>query len=297
MEVSFAVKRICNPPALKNRLVKDFLLERLAERAITLKEGDVVPITDGTPPLDWGIVSGGITVLASAIEGLLGGRARIKAQQLKLLSPSPIDSETQDAIEYEVSLAAVIPQIQDLLGSSESEASGHPEFETPFTVLAREDSVRFAYKKERQEAHDKTVAGDDAFSLNAAERPQKIATEKRAPETPLERPALSLTALRTLSRPPANQPALPSEPPNGQQNETETLQSKTAIEREQNDQISSNETLPVVALESPNHVSDPVTQPEPVKVEPEVQLAEKTPGSDGDRRERSAPRRLMVKSA
>jgi hypothetical protein len=126
----------------KERADRGNLLERFAERQLTLNEGDVIPLAKDTPSLDWTTVNGRITVLASAIEGLLEGRTRIKAQQLKNLNPCPIDREAEDSIEYAVSLAAIVSQIDDLLSDDQPE-TGQPEFETPFTVLAREDNARF----------------------------------------------------------------------------------------------------------------------------------------------------------
>ena len=111
------------------------LLERFAERQVTLKEGDVTPLAKETPSLDWTRVNGRISVLASAIEGFLEGRTRIKAQQIKSLDPCPIDRETEDSIEYAVSLPAIISQIDDLLNDDQPETE-QPELETPFTVLA-----------------------------------------------------------------------------------------------------------------------------------------------------------------
>ena len=137
------------------------LSERLAGRTITIKEGDLTPVADGDPPLDWNTVNGQITLLASAIEGLLEGRARVTAQFLKSLKPSPIGSETLNSIEYQVSLARLIPQIQDLIGPIAAEVSGQPEFETPFTLLAREDSIRFGHT-DRQKGEHNTSDGATA---------------------------------------------------------------------------------------------------------------------------------------
>jgi len=128
------------------------LAQQLGERKITLKESDLSPLTEQTPPLDWVTVSGQVTLLASTIEGLLEGRARIRAEYLKRLTPSPVGAEVPDATEYSVSLAAVIPQIEDLLQTTEAEigrstetdTNRPPEFETPFTALAKEDSQRLA---------------------------------------------------------------------------------------------------------------------------------------------------------
>lgn len=208
-------------------------MERFAARAISLKKGDIVPLTKDSPPLDWNTVGGCITVSASDIEGLLEGRARIRAQQLKVLSPSPIGRETKDTNEYDVSLPAVIPQILDLMGRNELETSGQPEFETPFTVLAREDRARFAHsldKKERSETHAQTVSKVDALSLTGVESPR--------PDT------------------------------------IETIEPRmSAVEREQNDEVSSNETLLAefegLIAESPRHATDPVPQSAPEKAEPD----------------------------
>jgi len=128
----------------KERAGRGSLLERFAERRVTLKEGDVIPLAKDTPSLDWTTVNGRITVLVSTIDGLLEGRTRIKAQQLKNLKPCPIDRETEDSIEYAVSLAAIVSQIDDLL-SDDQPKTGQPEFETPFTVLTREDNARFEH--------------------------------------------------------------------------------------------------------------------------------------------------------
>ena len=100
------------------------LAQRLVERKITLKEGDLKPLTEESPPLDWATVNGQLTLPAVIIDGLLEGRARIRARHLKSLTSLPIGSEVPDATEYAVSLAAVVPQIEDLLQSGEAETSG-----------------------------------------------------------------------------------------------------------------------------------------------------------------------------
>jgi hypothetical protein len=173
-------------------------------RRYTLKEGEVTPLSNDTPSLDWTTVNGRITVLASAIDGLLEGRTRIKAQQLKNLDPCPIDRETADSIEYAVSLAAIVSQIDDLLNDDQPETE-QPEFETPFTVLAREDNARFEHRDKTQsrEPDDRSAAGHGESLTNGGEIPQPIATKKPEPETHLERPTLGLTELRSLSRKPA----------------------------------------------------------------------------------------------
>jgi hypothetical protein len=138
-------------PALPSEPTGHSLLaQQLGDRRITLNESDLKPLTEQGPPLDWVTVNGQVTLLASTIEGLLEGRPRITAEHLKRLTPSPVGAEVPDATEYSVSLAAVIPQIEDLLQptqaetgpSTENATSRPPEFETPFTVLANEDSQR-----------------------------------------------------------------------------------------------------------------------------------------------------------
>ena len=154
------------------------LLERFAERQVTLKEGEVTPLAKEIPSLDWTPVNGRITVLASAIEGLLEGRTRIKAQQLKNLDPCPIARETEDSIEYAVSLAAIVSQIDDLLYDDQPETE-QPEFETPFTVLAREDNARFEYRDKtlsREPDHHAAVQIGES-STNGGQIPQSIAKE------------------------------------------------------------------------------------------------------------------------
>ena len=232
----FHRKESLQPTDSKEQSGRRILLERFAARSIALKEGDVVPLAKGTPALDWTTVSGRITVLASAIEGLLEGRARIRAQQLKGLKPSPIGCETKDSTEYEVSLAAVVPQILDLMGRSEPETSGQPEFETPFTVLAREDSVRFAHtvdRLQRREMPDQPEVKDDALSRNGVEPGRQDTTVKLEPEA-------------------------------------------TTVESGQNDQNSSNGALLAefegLVAESPRHVPDPFPQSAPEKSGPEAIL-------------------------
>jgi hypothetical protein len=94
---------------------QELLAQRLAGRKITLKQDDLKPLTKETPPIDRAIVNGHITLPATAIEGLLEGRARIRAQHLKSLIPPAIGPEVPDATEYGVSLAVIIQQIQDLV--------------------------------------------------------------------------------------------------------------------------------------------------------------------------------------
>ena len=130
---------------------QELLAQRLADRKITLKQDDLKPLTKETPPLDWATVNGEITLPATAIEGLLQGQPRVSAQHLKSLIPPPIGPEVPDATEYAGSLAAIIQQIQDLLQPAEAAPHQQPEFETPFTALAKEDSLRFASGNNKKE--------------------------------------------------------------------------------------------------------------------------------------------------
>jgi hypothetical protein len=226
------------------------LLERFAERQVTLKEGEVTPLAKETPSLDWTTVNGRITVLASAIEGLLEGRTRIKARQLKSLDRCPIDRETEDSIEYAVSLAAIVSQIDDLLNDDQTETE-QPEFETPFTVLAREDDARFEHrdKTPSREPDDHAAVENGESLTNAREIRQPIATKNPEPETHLERPTLSLTELRSLSRKPAlGQPEITT--PDSQPPEANVDQS--------------------LSPESSKEVSIAVAQAEPPMVKPEA---------------------------
>jgi hypothetical protein len=238
------------PTDSKEQAGRRNLLERFAQRQVTLKEGEVTPLAKETPSLDWTTVNGRVTVLASAIEGLLEGRTRIKAQQLKNLDPCPIDRETEDSIEYAVSLAAIVSQIDDLLSDDQPETE-QPEFETPFTVLAREDNARFEHRDKTQsrEPDDDAAVGNGESLTNGGEAPRPIATKNPEPETHLERPTLSLRELRSPSRKPAlGQPEITtpeSQPP------------KANVDQAQ-------------SPESSKEVSIAVTQAEPTMVEPEV---------------------------
>src|SRR5271169_5679952 len=145
---------------------QELLAQRLADRKITLEQDDLKPLTKETPPLDRAILNGQITLPATAIEGLLEGRARIRAQHLKSLIPPPIGPEVPDATEYGVSLAVIIQQIQDLLQPGEAAPERQPEFETPFTALAKEDGLRFpSGNNKRQTAKPPTKEDDDGASL------------------------------------------------------------------------------------------------------------------------------------
>jgi hypothetical protein len=161
--------------------------------------------------MDWDAVDGQITILATAIEGMLEGRARIRAQHLKSLSPSPIGTDTPDQSEYVVSLPTLIPQIQDLLGTGEPEIAAEPEYETPFTILAKQDGARFAEQSNRQkkeEPGEELKTGPVPLFPNGTGTPEEIVTAKETgPEHQEEEeidPELSLPStppvltLRTL---------------------------------------------------------------------------------------------------
>jgi hypothetical protein len=117
---------------------------------------------------------------------LLEGRARIRAEHLKRLTPSPVGAEVPDATEYSVSLAAVIPQIEDLLQTTEAETGRStetdtnrpPEFETPFTALAKEDSQRLASvnsNRRKQQSHDQaTPPSESPASKNVQSLPTRL---------------------------------------------------------------------------------------------------------------------------
>jgi hypothetical protein len=196
-------------PDSKEQSGKGAVLERLFERAVTLKRGDLNPFTAGAPALEWTKVGDQITIPASAVEGLMEGRARIRACQLKHLEPAPIPIGTDDALEYTVLLGAIIPQIVDLLDPVESDVFGQPEFETPFSVLAREDSDVLAPTtppNERQMAQPKPDVSPNGFKPSPPE-PQH--NQELMPDS--NRSSPSLSALRALSRPPGDRLALPTD--------------------------------------------------------------------------------------
>jgi len=147
------------PTGATEQADQELLAQRLAGRKVTLKQDDLKPLTKETPPLDRAIVNGQITLPATAIEGLLEGRARIRAQHLKILIPPPIGPEIPDATEYGVSLAVIIQQIEDLLQPGEAAPGRQPEFETPFTALAKEDSLRFASGNNKRQSETARKGG------------------------------------------------------------------------------------------------------------------------------------------
>jgi hypothetical protein len=139
------------------------LAQRLLGRPIKLTSGDLKPVSKDSPPLDWDMVGGQITILGEAIDGMLDGRARVRASHLKSLVPSPLAADTPDQSEYFVSLPALIPQIQDLLGTGEPEAGPEAEYETPFTVLARQDGIRLARQNNPQKKEEPSAQSTGAL--------------------------------------------------------------------------------------------------------------------------------------
>jgi len=161
--------------------------------------------------LDWDAVDGRITVPAAAVEGMLEGRARIRAADIKSLSPSPLASDTPDQSEYIVALPTLIPQIQDLLGTGKPELVPEAEYETPFTILAKQDGARFAeqnYRKKKVEWREQSqsdvlplsrdAVGPSKGSLSAQEfEPEEKKEKEQEPgAVNAEPPVLTLRTLR-----------------------------------------------------------------------------------------------------
>jgi hypothetical protein len=192
------------------------LAQRLVGRPIKLAKGDLKPVSKDSPPVDWDTVGGHVTILGEAIDGMLEGRARVRASHLKSLVPSPLAADTPDQSEYFVSLPALIPQIQDLLGTGEPEVGPEPEYETPFTLLARQDGIRFGRQNNPQKKEEprEQSTGDLAQplpgqvaapqeGLNAQEPEHTEETEmKRSPDLEnAEPPNLTLRPLPSAARP------------------------------------------------------------------------------------------------
>jgi hypothetical protein len=150
----FRRKEDQEPQSSSDQTDQAALLERFTGRSIKLAAADLRPAAPNSPPLEWDRVDGAITIPAIAIEGMLEGRARIRAAHLKSLSPSPLGADTPDQSEYAVSLPALIPQIQDLLGESQPEIGAEPEYETPFTIIAKQDGARFAEQSKPQKKEE-----------------------------------------------------------------------------------------------------------------------------------------------
>lgn len=215
------------------------LLERLAGRSIKLAQGDLSPVSSASSPVDWDAVDGQITILATAIEGMLEGRARIRAQHLKSLSPSPIGADTPDQSEYLVSLPTLIPQIQDLLGTGEPKIAAEPEYETPFTILAKQDGERFAEQRNREtkeEPNEELKTGFAPLFPNGTGTPEEIITakepgpehqeeEEEDPEASPPSPPPVLT-LRTLRAVPPDQAEEPEKPSGEEDNATQQTEMK-----------------------------------------------------------------------
>jgi hypothetical protein len=209
------------------------LAERLRERSIKLERGDLEPVSSASPPLDWDAVDGHITVPAAAVEGMLQGRARIRAADIKSLSPSPLAPDTPDQSEYIVALATLIPQIQDLLGTGKPELVPEAEYETPFTILAKQDGARFAEQNDGEkklESRERSpsdvlplspdAVGPSKGSLSAQElQPEEKKEKEQEPgAVNAEPPVLTLRTLRHAPPHPGVQTKPPEAPLDGERN-------------------------------------------------------------------------------
>ena len=178
-----------------DKTVRIAALDRLAGRQITLKAGDIFPLSEVKRSLDWEATGGEIVVPISAITGILEGRATIKAIELRRLSSSLVSPDTVDEAEFKLSLQAVVRQIQDLLDLLEAKKPEDPVYETPFTVIASEDDARLADRKRKREGGLAEGAGP-----NHTKAPELGETVKpEAVEAP-DRPVISLSALRSLAK-------------------------------------------------------------------------------------------------
>ena len=222
------------PPSADDQTDNAALVERLRERSIKLQRGDLEPVSSASPPLDWDAVDGHISVPAAAVEGMLEGRARIRAADIKSLSPSPLASDTPDQSEYIVALPSLIPQIQDLLGTGKPELVPEAEYETPFTILAKQDGARFAeqnYGKKKVESFERSQSDVDVLPLSRdAVGPSKgslSAQEELEPEEKKEKelvpgavnaepPVLTLRTLRQAPPHPGAQTKPPEAPLEGE---------------------------------------------------------------------------------
>jgi hypothetical protein len=199
------------PPPADDQTDDAALAERLRERSIKLERGDLEPVSSASPPLDWDAVDGHITVPAAAVEGILEGRARIRAADIKSLSPSPLASDTPDQSEYIVALPTLIPQIQDLLGTGKPELVPEAEYETPFTILAKQDGARFAEQndgekkvesRERSQSDllprspDAVGPSKGGLSAQELEPEEKKEKQKEPGAVNAEPPVLTLRTLR-----------------------------------------------------------------------------------------------------
>jgi hypothetical protein len=169
--------------------------DRLAGRQITLKEGDILPLSKANRSLDWEATGGEIVVPISAIAGILEGRATIKAHELRKLSSNLVSADTADEAEFKLSLQAVVRQIQDLLDPPEAKMPADPVYETPFTVIASEDDARLADRKRKRGGGP--AEGAVPIHTKAAEL-----VDAAKPESPeaADRPIITLSALRSLAK-------------------------------------------------------------------------------------------------
>jgi hypothetical protein len=212
------------------------LAQRLLGRSIKLVTGELEPVSSDSPPLDWDAVDGQITIPAEVIEGMLEGRARVRAIHIKRLSPPPLGAETPDQSEYVVSLPAVIPQIQDLLGSSGHEPGPEAEWETPFAILAKQDEARFAEQTNRQTKEkpreqlksglvqfpERVAAPEESLSTQEPGREEKEAAQEEQVPNSLnaEPPVLTLRTLRPAPGPQSGRTQAPANPLDAEDNTT-----------------------------------------------------------------------------
>jgi hypothetical protein len=229
------------PPPADDQNDNAAFAERLRERSIKLHRGDLEPVSSASPPLDWDAVDGHITVPAAAVQGMLEGRARIRAADIKSLSPSPLASDTPDQSEYIVALPTLIPQIQDLLGTGKPELVPEAEYETPFTILAKQDGARFAeqnYGKKKVESRERSqsdvlplsrdAVGPSKGSLSAQEfEPEEKKEKEQEPgAVNAEPPVLTLRTLCHAPPHPGAQTKPPEAPLDGEYNRIDRQEMK-----------------------------------------------------------------------
>jgi hypothetical protein len=218
------------------------LARRLIGRSIKLARGDLEPVSSDLPPLDWDKVEGLVKIPGEAIEGLLEGRARVRAVHLKSLSPSPLGADTPDQVEYVISLPALIPQIQDLLGSVKPELELESEYETPFTILAKQDGARFAGQSKEEPREQlksdlvplspvSVAASKESLSAQEPEDEEEEQNEQDpAPES--VNPEPPVLTLRTLRSAPGRQGDRTEPPENALEAEDNTTPQHTIRDNE-----------------------------------------------------------------
>jgi hypothetical protein len=232
----FREKGVDQTPPPSGQTDQAALAQRLLGRPIKLAKGDLEPVSKDSPPVDWDMVGGLVTIQGEAIDGMLDGRARVKASHLKSLVPSPVAADTPDQSEYFVSLPALIPQIQDLLGTGDPEVGPEAEYETPFTVLARQDGIRFSRQNnpQKKEAPREQPTGDlvqplpksvaaSEEDLNAQEPEHREKREKKRSSEPenAEPPNLTLKPSRSAPAGPADHAEPPTNPLDAEDKKTQ----------------------------------------------------------------------------